>query len=178
MSEKERPLPRPPVRAFGQKEFSEREGTPLMADRLAEALGEGRFEEFMRSEMPDNAYAEKLVAMMMGMTGMIPPENLHHDSPAEGKSTAPSPPDDLREAVDAGDVKKVMEILSREHDKRPASSGQEPESREQRAGQTADEKKMLDDLVKIAADNSVSLDWIIGRAVKLYISDYHKTGRL
>ena len=73
MSEKEKPLPRPPKTPFGRNRFEQREeDAPLMADRMAAAMAEGKLEEFMKEEMPDNDYARALASMMMGMTGMMP----------------------------------------------------------------------------------------------------------
>jgi hypothetical protein len=40
------------------------------------------------------------------------------------------------------------------------------------------DKELIDALVRIAADNSVTLDWIIFRAVKVYVEEYRKTGKL
>ena len=70
-----------------------------------------------------------------------------------------------------------MEILRREHAKRSADPEQVPEQ-ESGEGQSSLEKQLLDDLVKIAADNSVTLDWLISRALALYVRDYTATGRL
>jgi len=33
-------------------------------------------------------------------------------------------------------------------------------------------------LLQIAEDNSVSVDWLILRAIKVYVQEYQKTGRL
>jgi len=75
MSEKERPLPKPPTTPFGRKRpFEEKEdNAPLMADRLAAAMAEGTLDEFMKQELPDNEHARTLAMMMMGMSGMMPP---------------------------------------------------------------------------------------------------------
>lgn len=181
MSEREKPLPKPPVSAFGPRKFSEQEeGPTLMADRIAMAISEGRFEEFMKTEMPDNEYAGKLVSMMMGMTGMLPPENPQPEMLKQEKPSAEKPPQDLRNAVDTADVKGVMEILRREHEKRSPGAVQpvDQENQGTSSGQSAIEKKILDDLVKIAADNSVTLDWLISRALKLYVREHSTTGRL
>jgi hypothetical protein len=181
MSEREKPLPKPSVSAFGPWKFSEQEeGPTLMADRIAMAISEGRFEEFMKKEMPDNEYAGKLVSMMMGMTGMLSPENPEPEMREQEKPAAEQPPQDLRNAVDTADVKGVMEILRREHEKRSPGAIQPVDQEDQgrSSGQSAIERKILDDLVKIAADNSVTLDWLISRAIKLYVREYSTTGRL
>jgi hypothetical protein len=134
----------------------------------------------MKNEIPDNEYAGKLVSMMMGMTGMASPENPVDEMPKEEKPSPEQLPEGLRKAVDAGDMEKVVEILRREHEKRASAAGQTPDPQSQEAppGLSAAEKKLLDDLVRIAADNNVPLDWIISRALKVYILDYEKTGRL
>lgn len=178
MPKKEKPLPKPPSAGRRAGRFlREEEAAPLTADRLAQAISEGKFEEFMKNEIPDSEYAGKLVSMMMGMTGMLPPETSHAESPREEKPDIAPPPGDLRETVDAGDVRGVMEILRREHAKRSADPEQVPEQ-ESGEGQSSLEKQLLDDLVKIAADNSVTLDWLISRALALYVRDYAATGRL
>jgi len=40
------------------------------------------------------------------------------------------------------------------------------------------EKEVLDELIKIASANSVTLDWLIMRALKVYMQEYQKTGKL
>src|SRR5512135_840359 len=80
---KEKPLPKPPHTAFGRKKPTEHaEGDTLLADRLAEAMAEGKIEDFLKQELPDNEYARNLTSMMMGMTGMLP---------IGGAETAPQP---------------------------------------------------------------------------------------
>ncbi len=82
-TKKEKPLPKPPHTAFGRKKPAEHEeGDTLLADRLAAAMAEGKIEEFLKQEMPDNEYARNLTSMMMGMTGMLP---------IGGAETAPQP---------------------------------------------------------------------------------------
>ena len=44
--------------------------------------------------------------------------------------------------------------------------------------QPAIDKEMIDALVQIASENSVTVDWIILRAIKLYVQEYQKTGKL
>ena len=43
---------------------------------------------------------------------------------------------------------------------------------------SAPEKEVLDSLMKIASENNASIDWLILRALKLYIEEHEKTGRL
>src|SRR5512134_1191957 len=115
MSEKEKPLPKPPSTPFGRKRRAEEDREPLMADQIAQAAAEGKLDEFIRQEVPDNEYARGLVSMMLGMTGMLPPEGL---KPAPtGEKTAdtggeaetpgeppPMPSEDILKAVKSGDV--------------------------------------------------------------------------
>ncbi len=197
MSEKEKPLPRPPTSAFGRKRrFEENEGdVPLMADRIAAAMAEGKLEEFMKEEMPDNDYARTLATMMMGMTGMMPgafpspsgkEAEEHSEKTEEVKlpEETPSPvqpPEDVINAVHAGDVKGVMEILAREHKKTNPESESIP-TEEKKTDDTPGlndiEKETLNQIIKIASENNVSMDWTVLRALSLYIREYQKTGRL
>lgn len=197
MSEKEKPLPRPPTSAFGRKRrFEENEGdVPLMADKMAAAMAEGKLEEFMKEEMPDNDYARTLAAMMMGMTGMMPgalpspsgkeaeehSEKVEEVKPSDEMPSGVQPPEDVINAVHAGDVKGVMEILAREYRKRMPDTESEPPAEEKAddaSGLSEIEKETLNQLIKIASENNVSVDWIVLRALGLYIREYQKTGRL
>ena len=118
MSEKEKPLPRPPKTPFGRKRRFEgnEEDVSLMADRMGAAMAEGKLEEFLQREMPDNEYARTLAAMMMGMTGMMPPgsfpsapekkseehsEKTEESKPPQERLSAPQPPEDVINAVNA-----------------------------------------------------------------------------
>ena len=125
---------------------------PLLADELAKAVSEGRLEEFMDQEIPDNEHSRKLVSMMMGMTGMMPPG-------------------EIASAAQAGDVKGLTDLLAKEHEKRTDKPGTETNI-------PSPEQKTLDDLIQIASDNNVSVDWLVMRALSLYITEYRKTGRL
>lgn len=44
--------------------------------------------------------------------------------------------------------------------------------------QASFDKNTLDTLLRIASENDVTPDWIIHRAVRLYMAEYQKTGRL
>ncbi len=195
MSEKDRPLPIPPKARFGA---GGREGEtadiPLMADRIAEAADQGRLAEFLNREFPDSEQARSLVTMMMGMMGMMPTGSSQPASPENGKppvpaeSGVPAPgtpaeriPEDLFSTIQGGDVKELMDILRREHQKR--SSGAETSPNEavapaQPPEQPLIDKEVIDALISIASDNGVTMDWIIFRAIRLYIEEYKKTGRL
>lgn len=188
MSEKERPLPKPPTTPFGRKRSFEEneENAPLMADRMAAAMAEGTLDEFIKQELPDNEHARTLAMMMMGMSGMIPPQgfpsSVQGNEPPAGPLTPPSePPEGVVKAAKEGDVKGLMEILQREHTKRSSAPGENimPEKTEESPPAIGlVEKETLDQLMDIASKNNLSMDWIVLRALRLYVEEYHKTGRL
>ena len=112
MSDKERPLPKPPNKAFGRKNNFEQgeDQSSLLADRMAAAAAEGKLDEFLKQEMPDNEYARNLANMMMGMTGMMPggmPGMGMNPGPAKqeerqgptGEAAATEVPEDVRTAI-------------------------------------------------------------------------------
>jgi len=196
---KEKPLPTPPTTAFGRKRQLERTDDQggLMADRLAAAMAEGKLDEFLKQEMPDNEYAKNLVNMMMGMTGMMtlggqattPPAPVQEKKPAsseikDAEHIAPSAevPEDMRKAISNGDVKGLKDILLREHLRRTCGTehglSEEAVPQPQSTGMPTIDKDLIDALLQIAKDNSVTMDWMILRAIKVYIQDYQKTGRL
>ncbi len=189
MSNKEKPLPTPPNRPFGRKRnFEEEQQAALLADRMAAAAAEGKLEEFLEKEMPENEYARNLAKMMMGMTGMMPaggvetkqPSAQEHGS-AEPAASSHEIPEDVQRAVQGGDVKELMDMLRREHQKRMpgAEAGPLEETPAAHpADQPAIEKDIIDALIQIASDNNVTPDWIILRAVKRYVEEYRKTGKL
>lgn len=192
-SKKEKPLPKPPHTAFGRKkpgEPREEEGT-LLADRLAEAMAQGKVEDFLKQELPDNEYARSLTSMMMGMTGMMPmsgeakapqpPGKTGQAVPREDAAPTKELPEDVRAAIQGGDVEGLTDLLHREHRKRMPDAEntpvEEPVSPPMPA-QPAIDKDLIDALIKIAGENGVTLDWMILRAIRLYVQDYGKTGRL
>jgi hypothetical protein len=200
VTKKDNPLPKPPNSAFGGKKRFEQpdEQASLMADRMAGAMAEGKLDEFIKQEIPDNKYARNLAGMMMGMTGMLPmagaPTAPHPDEqqprssagvPAEQSLPEANVPaavlEDARKAIEGGDVKSLMELLREEHRKR--TPGAEPGTTEDASAtpppaQPAIDKEQVDALLQIAKDNSVSVDWLILRAIKVFVQEYHKTGRL
>jgi hypothetical protein len=198
MSNKEKPLPKPPNAAFGRKKQfgQEEEQGALLADRMAAAMAEGKLEEFLKREMPDNQYARSLATMMMGMTGMMPPggapasshvpENkeqpLSSENAASGQTlSAEEMPEEVRKAIQGGDVRGLMDLLRREHQKRmpgPETKSEEVTAVASPADQPMIDKDLIDALIQIAKDNSVTIDWIILRAVKGYVEEYRKTGKL
>jgi len=198
MSKKEKPLPKPPNTVFGRKKQFEQpeEQGALLADRMAAAMAEGKLEEFLKQEMPDNEYARNLATMMMGMTGMMPsgdaptPSRAHESKEqpqsseiaASGQTpSAEEVPEEVKQAIQSGDVKGLMDVLRREHQKRmPGEETGPPEEAavSPRVDQPTIDKELIDALIQIAKDNSVTMDWIILRAIKVYVEEYRKTGKL
>jgi|OpeIllAssembly_1097287.scaffolds.fasta_scaffold14232_1 hypothetical protein len=202
MSEKENPLPKPPKTPFGKRRAGEDEEgprQPLMADRMAMAMAEGRLDAFMKENLPDNEQARQLAMMMMsmtGMAGMMPQmgfsaldQKSHVDAssdpkPEQGQEVGQETqvPEDVMNAVHAGDMHQLMELLRREHQKRTGSEIPPPPPNTAEMGvntaPTGIEKEVLDQMLEIAVANSVTLDWLILRAMKVYIEEYRKTGKL
>lgn len=200
MSNKDRPLPKPPKTPFGRaRASSEQASDGLLSDRMAEAAVQGKLDEFLRSELPDSEEARSLAKMMMGMSGMMPegvgaapagaagmPEV--KTQPAGGRPPESGPvPDEVASMVQSGDVKGLMDVLRREHQKRssgPILAGAEDTGKEQGSaepqpsGMPAIDKELVDAMIRIAKDNSVSADWIILRAIKVYVEEYQRTGKL
>jgi hypothetical protein len=198
MSDKEKPLPKPPNTAFGRKKQFEQpdEQAALLADRMAAAMAEGKLDEFLKREMPDNEYARNLATMMMGMTGMMPPGGnpaashapANKEQPLSVENAAPGQtpsaevvPEEVRKAIQGGDVRGLMDLLRREHEKRMPGEETKP-AEETTASQPVDQptidKDLIDALIQIAKDNSVTMDWIILRAIKVYVEEFRKTGKL
>jgi hypothetical protein len=198
MSNEEKPLPKPPNTAFGRKKQFEQadEQGALLADRMAAAMAEGKLDEFLKQEMPDNEYARNLATMMMGMTGMMPPgvgsasphtpENREQPESSENAASSRTPsakevPEEVRKAIQGGDVRGLMDSLRREHQKRMPgieTKSEEKPAEAPPADQPAIDKELIDALIRIARDNSVNMDWIILRAIKVYVEEYQKTGKL
>jgi hypothetical protein len=199
---KEKPLPKPPKTPFGRKrpEESPEDQGSLMADRMAVAAAEGKLDEFLKNEMPDNEYARNLASMMMGMTGMMPmtgssagmppaPEMQQPQTPEtaspEQAAAAIDVPEDVKKAIQSEDVQGLMAMLRREHQQR--SPGAEPLLQEATPSPSTPssssnmpmiDKDLIDALIQIAQDNNVTLDWMILRAIKVYVQDYRKSGKL
>lgn len=183
VTEKKRPMPRPSKSAFGKNgHHDDREDEPLMADEIARAAAEGRLQDFISKELPDNDYARSLVSMMMGMTGMESVSQLH-DATEGPSSSAPAenlsaPPPDVMEAVRSNDVEGLKGLLQREHRKRHTQEDPGVEKQVDTSPKPSVEKEVIENLVKIASDNDVSLDWLTLRALKFYVQEYQKSGRL
>jgi hypothetical protein len=199
MSKKEKPLPKPPTAAFGRKKQFGQEGVQesLLADRMAAAMAEGKFDEFLKHEMPDNEYARNLATMIMGMTGMMPaggalsshspePENKEHSTSSENAapaeiSSSEEIPEDVKKAIQGGDVKSLMDLLRREHQKRMPDREtklDEKAAASPSVDQPTIDKDIIDALIQISKDNNVTMDWIILRAIKVYVEEFRKTGKL
>ncbi len=184
MSEKKRPLPEPALGRRGR--YEEREGQQLMADEIERAAAEGRLEEFLQKEVPDNDYARRLVSMMMGMTGMAPIMDTKGSAeaaePESGTESGAPPevPPGVAAAAREGDLQGLMGLLQKEYGKRFPAEGQG--SSEQMATdkplKPTIERDVIETLMKISADNDVSLDWLTLRALRLYVQEYQRTGRL
>ena len=146
-----------------------------MADRMASAIAEGKLEEFLHKELPDNEHARALAKMMLGMSGILPPEKL--SAPPSSPSL---PPEDVLAAAGTGDIKGLVELLEREHRKRVSSPEGLSEEKEEAAPQdfTQAQKEAIERMVRIASENDVTLDWIVLRAFKRYIEEYRRTGLL
>jgi len=197
MSKDEKPLPKPPKTPFGKARMSEedKEGQlPLMADQMAMAAATGNLDEFMQQNIPDNEHARKLAMMMMGMTGMMPggfpgagAEIMQPPAaaaqPEQTGEAAPETevPEDVRQAIMSGNMDELKGLLIREHQKRTGSAITDIPPAPEAGFNTAPsgiEKEVLDEMIRIASDNSVTLDWLIMRALKVYIGEYQKNGRL
>ncbi len=158
----------------------------------------GKLEQFMDEEFKDNENARKLASMMMGMTGMAPAVGTSKAArpasraTAHAKNAAP-PPEDIVKAAQAGDMGALMGLLAREHEKRtgtgvPAENKRgRTKPRGKKSAETLPAKddnpsgfdrETLDALIGISSENGVSIDWLVTRAIKLYIRDYKATGRI
>ncbi len=191
-TDKNKPLPTPPTTAFGWKKSSEKSENreSLTADRMTAAMVEGKLDELLNQEMPGNEYARNLVTMMLGMTGMsqgAPPE-LNLRQPLEGAIpeqaiTAGDMPGDVRSAIQGGNVQELTDMLRREHLKRNPEAGEELlEAAAAEAVKPQEvpviDKDTIDALISIAKENNVTLDWIILRAIRVYVREYGTSGHL
>ena len=146
--------------------------------------------------------------MPMEIPSGLPPAGTPPDSglaaPDAQPAVSPEVPPEVLAAIQQGDVANLMGILRAEHAKRSgagAGSNEAPQAAaahdagrpaaslpvpsadssvpapasEGRAGIDA---ASIDELIRISADNDVTVDWLMLRAVKLYVQEYRKTGRL
>jgi len=90
-------------------------------------------------------------------------------------------PEEVRAAIQSGDIQGLMGLLRKEHQKRAPDAMQEqavPEQAPIAQGMPTIDKELIDELIAIAKDNSVTLDWIILRAIRIYVQEYQKSGKL
>jgi hypothetical protein len=90
-------------------------------------------------------------------------------------------PEEILKAVQSGDVKSLKELLAREHRKRMPDAADLSISEENAARfleQPGMEKDLMDSIMKIASDNGLPPDWVLLRALKVYVREYQRTGRL
>ena len=196
MAKKEKSLPKPPKTPFGRSgsfESSDEE-TPLLADRMAHAAAQGKLDSFLKEELKDNEHAQKLAMIMMGMTGITPPgsssvsaskerynQKDNQETGSPDPSIAAGMSDEIMNAAQEGDVQQLVELLKKEHKRMSSKEASKEEKKKQGepdAKEIASEQALAEKIHDIAAENSVSPDWIMVRALKLYISEYEKTGRL
>lgn len=184
MADQERPLPKPPTSAFGRRKPSpEQENQELIADRMAEAAARGGLEEFLDRELPDSEHARALARMMMGLTGMMPQHAGTATAPSSGSSSGQPDqlPEAIRRAVQSSDVQGLIELLREEQQRRTGEGGASSgEAEHAQPGQelAPEEQETLATLAEIAKTNQTSLEWVVLRALKLYIREYQKTGRM
>jgi hypothetical protein len=198
MTENDRPLPTPPRARFG-RDAREADGPepPLTSDRMAQAAAEGRLEEFLQRELPESGHARSLALMMMSMSGLMPAGTMAGPAPATGPpapdrssldaQTAASQqiPPEVLAAVQQGNVAELAGLLRAEHGKRFAPAGAEseapvpgPPAVPAATGRPGIDAAIIDELMRIGADNDVTVDWLVLRAVKLYVEEHRRTGRL
>ena len=90
-------------------------------------------------------------------------------------------PEDVRKAIQDGDVQGLMGLLRQEYEKRTGETAPVPEAPAQPSPAEElppEERKTMEKLLEIAQANKVTLDWVVLRALKLYIEEYGRTGRL
>lgn len=195
----DRDLPTPPGTPFGGKrrfiedrEVSGSSGA-MLSDRMAMAHARGKVQEFMDSEIGQSPEARQLAQMMMGFMGMqpggmMPVQPQEQAAMPEQSQGAPvvEPSPEVVRATMSGDIKGLAELLRQEHERRtgvttPAQEPAEdqPQAQEQSTSQEAVyDKETFMQLVRIAKDQGVSVDWLFNRALSLYVRDYKATGRL
>jgi hypothetical protein len=114
------------------------------------------------------------------------------ESGHEVKGIVPS--EEIMKATMSGDVKKLTALLKEAASKHGSDMGNKnPQGPSGRATEDAPpvsdkengaqdipfmEKQLLEKLINMASENNVSVDWLMQRALKLYIQDYQNTGRM
>lgn len=188
MPGKKRALPEPPGRKGGGRTVPGGEGLIFDELQMAMAGGEKKLEEFMKENLPEGKYARKLTELMMGMSGMAPLEN---PSRAPGREM----PEEMLHAARSGDVRELSKLLASERETKSAPAkevkksgkGKKPAAatpkggealQTEAGGQSLMEKELVDSLYEISVDMGLPMDWLIQRALKLYIRKYRETGQL
>jgi hypothetical protein len=125
------------------------------------------------------------------------------DDETSNEHTVENPSEPSKEIINAtmsGDTQALAQMLKEEFTKRqggqPAPVSPEKDSLKlEPAGDSSNntkeaaghaegqaegqiEKHLLLKLIKIASDNDVTIDWVINRALKLYVRDHEGTGRV
>lgn len=175
---------------FMEREFGDNEGARRMAQMMMGfsgmmPMGGGMADMAgaMSGAMSDNSAAPS-------GEGAKEPGSVGDDPSTSGPQHVLS--EDVMQAVGNGDVSALKDMLMKEYAQRtgvdpeelrgkPVKAaqpqvGDQPQSGE--APQWGVEKALLDALLAIANDNSVTLDWVFERALKLYVRDYKATGRM
>lgn len=191
MADKKEPLPQPPRSGFGARDRLESgtQSAPLSADKMAAAMAAGKFEEYLSAQFKDNEQAKALARMMMEMSGMGGLGRMAVASDSE--ENVPEVSQEIVGAAASGDLKGLVDLLASEQRRRsgepepvtgsetPADGDQtEPAEMERGADDAFLDQTTLDQLIRIASENNVSVDWVMARAVKLYVRDYKLTGRI
>lgn len=133
-----------------------------------------------------------------GVTSQGAPTIPEEEQATSGETPSAPPSEEIMKAAMAGDSKGLAEMLKKEHLKRQGAGAdvsdgktaemKDPAAESSKVGTTdegsqaspeaAMEKEVLVKLMKIASENNVSIDWVINRALKLYVRDYAATGRI
>jgi len=139
MSKDKKPLPKPPQTPFGrQKHFEQTDEDVLLSDKMAMAQAQGKLDEFVEEKFAGNENAQKLASMMMGMSGMasmgsmtgmptgknniatkdVQPEEAtaseaSGDESNKGQVEGIEPPDEIKQAIQSGDVKGLVGMLKK-----------------------------------------------------------------
>jgi hypothetical protein len=106
-------------------------------------------------------------------------------SPEAPATASPRIPPEVLAAVQQGDVAELAGLLRSEHEKRspPAAAAGEaprpgPPTVPSSTGRPGIDAAMIDELVRIAADSDVTVEWLVFRAVKRYVEEHRRTGIL
>lgn len=169
--------------SFVEKELGGNENAARLASMMAGMTGMGQ------AFAPPSGQAPKEAAS--GVTGR-PEDTGGPGADPEIKGIAPS--DEIMKATMSGDVKKLTALLKEAASKHGTEAGsahpketakQAIKETEPTAGDEAEardipfmEKLLLEQLIKMAKENDVSVDWLMQRALKLYLQDYKNTGRM